>query len=168
MPDAPAAPKNTLGMIGLIMGVLSLLTCGLLSPLAVFVSALGLRKEPRTTSIAGIVLGTASLIMAPVLGLLIAIAVPGFVRAREVSRANACNLNLQRIDAAKQAWAVAHKDAPRTVQPTWYELSGGLEGTYLSSVPKCPGGGTYVIGDLDSPPTCNYAQGTFRHTVIGK
>ena len=31
--------------------------------------------------------------------------------AREVSRQNACAENLQRIDAAKQEWAIRRKDA---------------------------------------------------------
>ena len=46
------------------------------------------------------------MIVVAVIGLLSAIAVPNFVRARIVSQTNACINNLRQIDAAKQQWAL--------------------------------------------------------------
>ena len=46
------------------------------------------------------------MIVVAVIGLLSAIAVPNFVRARIVSQTSACINNLRQIDAAKQQWAL--------------------------------------------------------------
>ena len=40
------------------------------------------------------------MIVVAIIGILIAIAVPGFIRAREVSRRNSCQENLTKIDGA--------------------------------------------------------------------
>jgi prepilin-type N-terminal cleavage/methylation domain-containing protein len=46
------------------------------------------------------------MIVVLIIGILLAIAVPNFVRARESSRAKACVSNLKQIDAAKEQWAM--------------------------------------------------------------
>src|SRR5262249_39699966 len=78
---------------------------------------------------------------------------PNWVRAREESRARACARNLQEIEAAKDLWAMEHRHADDAA-PSADELYG--PGAYLRSVPDCPDGGTYTIGDLSTPPTCSH------------
>ena len=46
------------------------------------------------------------MIVVAIIGLLAAIAIPNFVRARQTSQTNACINNLRQIDAAKQQWAL--------------------------------------------------------------
>ncbi|HEY9172626.1 MAG TPA: prepilin-type N-terminal cleavage/methylation domain-containing protein, partial [Verrucomicrobiae bacterium] len=46
------------------------------------------------------------MIVVAIIGLLAAIAIPNFVKARETSRTNACISNLRQIDGAKQQWAL--------------------------------------------------------------
>lgn len=52
-----AVEKNTIGLIGLVVSVLGIITCGLLSPLGLVISLVALVKPPRALAIAGVVLG---------------------------------------------------------------------------------------------------------------
>ena len=92
------------------------------------------------------------MIVVLIIGILLAIAVPNFVRAREVSRAKACVANLRSITYAKEQWAIEqHKQTTDT--PTATDLYGS--NNYLHSTPACPSGGTYSINDLASWPACS-------------
>jgi len=92
------------------------------------------------------------MIVVLIIGILLAIAVPNFVKARETSRAKSCLSNLRSICYAKEQWAVEMKkgttDTP--VDTALYGSSG-----YLMQTPTCPGGGTYTINDLANFPTCS-------------
>ena len=46
------------------------------------------------------------MIVVAIIGLLAAIAIPNFVKARQTAQTNACINNLRIIDAAKQQWAL--------------------------------------------------------------
>src|SRR5207302_1987557 len=46
------------------------------------------------------------MIVVLIIGILLAVAIPSFVQARESSRAKACVANLKQIDSAKQQWAM--------------------------------------------------------------
>ena len=46
------------------------------------------------------------MIVVAIIGLLAAIAIPNFIRARQTSQTNACINNLRQIDAGKQQWAL--------------------------------------------------------------
>lgn len=95
------------------------------------------------------------MIVVAIIGLLAAIAVPNFVKARETSRMNACINNLRQIDGAKQQWALEAKAAP-TATPTDNDLYGA--GLYIKTEPACPASGTYTIGSLANAPTCTVAN----------
>ncbi len=55
------------------------------------------------------------MIVVAIIGIIIAIAVPAFLRARENSRATACQENLTKIDGAKEQYALEFKYANDTV-----------------------------------------------------
>jgi hypothetical protein len=88
---------------------------------------------------------------AATVGVLAAIAIPNFVKARETSQKNACINNLRQIDAAKQQWAIENKKQS-TDTSTMEDLQ-----RYLGKVPVCPEGGTYTIGSVGEKPTCSQA-----------
>ncbi|MGA2853715.1 MAG: DUF3352 domain-containing protein [Verrucomicrobiota bacterium] len=92
-----------------------------------------------------------SALLAPVavVGMLSAIAIPNFVKARATSQQNACINNLRQIDGAKQEWAL-EKGKKATDVPTKQDLL-----PYLRSWPVCLQGGTYIIGPMDEKPTCS-------------
>ncbi len=94
------------------------------------------------------------MIVVAIIGLLAAIAIPNFVKARETSRTNACISNLRQIDGAKQQWALETKAAVDAV-PDDDDLFGA--GKYIGKKPECPAGGTYTTGDLGTPPECDVA-----------
>ncbi len=108
------------------------------------------------------------MIVVAIIGILIAIAVPGFLRAREVSRLRSCQENLTKIDGAKQTWALEYnKDGGQT--PTWDDLVQANDTGYLRDTPTCPlddsgtAGSTYTIGTVDSRPDCSEGTGDFVH-----
>src|SRR3712207_162392 len=51
------------------------------------------------------------MIVVLIIGILMAIAVPNFIRARESSRRNSCIANLKQIDSAKEQWAMDNRAA---------------------------------------------------------
>ena len=108
------------------------------------------------------------MIVVAIIGILLAIAVPGYIRAREVARRNVCQENLVKMDTAKSIWALDNnKEA--TDSPTWGDLvkAGGNE-TYLRLKPICPidenrDGATYTIGQIDELPDCDKGIAEFSH-----
>ena len=92
------------------------------------------------------------MIVVLIIGILLAIAVPNFIKARESSRTKSCIANLKQIEAAKEQWAMDTK-AAATATPTAAVLYGATN--YVKNTPACPSGGTYTIGDLATRPSCN-------------
>src|SRR5947208_2417726 len=92
------------------------------------------------------------MIVVLIIGILLAIAVPNFIKARESSRTKSCIANLKQIEAAKEQWAMDTK-AASTATPTAAQLYGAT--AYVKNTPSCPSGGTYTIGDMNTRPTCD-------------
>ncbi len=92
------------------------------------------------------------MIVVAIIGFLAAIAVPNFVKAREVSQKSACIANLKQIDGAKASWALEKKQQT-TATPNDTDLFGDTN--YIRTKPTCPGGGTYTLGAVSTRPTCN-------------
>jgi prepilin-type N-terminal cleavage/methylation domain-containing protein len=91
------------------------------------------------------------MIVVAVIGLLAAIALPSFARARTNSQVKLCFSNLRALDAAKQQWAIENNkrdtDIPVTANLTPYLRSGAL--------PQCPGAGTYSLRRVSRNPSCS-------------
>ncbi|CAN5171921.1 N/A [soil metagenome] len=104
------------------------------------------------------------MIVVAIIGILIAIAVPSFLRAREISRRNACQENQSKIDGSKQQWALDNNKPASAAAPVWSDLIGAT--LYMRKTPVCPSAGSYVIGALSADPTCSLStgNGTFNHT----
>jgi prepilin-type N-terminal cleavage/methylation domain-containing protein len=97
------------------------------------------------------------MIVVLIIGILLAIAVPNFVRARESSRTKACVANLKQIEAAKEQWAMDTR-AGSDATPNWSDLVG--PNNYMKAQPVCPSGGTYSIGNVATPPSCSISAHT--------
>jgi prepilin-type N-terminal cleavage/methylation domain-containing protein len=89
------------------------------------------------------------MIVVLIIGILLAIAVPNFMKARDNSRAKSCIANLHQIDAAKQQAAMDLK-LQNTDTPTQAQLSPD----YIKNWPSCPANGTYAINVMSVDPTC--------------
>ena len=99
------------------------------------------------------------MIVVAIIGLLAAIAIPNFIKARTTSQMNACINNLRQVDGAIQQWALENKkDSGATVAFT--DISG-----YLKNAVICPSGGTtfansYTITDVATKPVCKKVAAT--------
>ena len=95
------------------------------------------------------------MIVVAIIGLLAAIAIPNFVKARATSQANACINNLRQIDAAANQFALEQKATTgQTINfPT--DLTPYIKLNSNSSVPPCPAGGTYADASVGAQPTCS-------------
>lgn len=104
------------------------------------------------------------MIVVAIIGLLAAIAIPNFVRARTTSQTNACINNLRQIDGAIQQWALENNAAPTdtvgvaSVAPYLGRGAGAtVNGTAAGDI-QCPGSGVYALTTVAVPPTCNIAN----------
>ena len=93
------------------------------------------------------------MIVVAIIGLLAAIAIPNFVRARTQSQKNACINNLRQIDGAVQQWALENKKAA-SATVGFTDIS-----SYLKNSVMCPMGGTtfgtsYTLNGVTGKPTC--------------
>jgi len=91
------------------------------------------------------------MIVVAIIGLLAAIAIPNFIKARQSSQKNACINNLRQIEGAKAKWALENKKVG-TDLPTATDLYGAT--LYIKAAPTCPAGGAYTIGTVDTPASC--------------
>ena len=99
------------------------------------------------------------MIVVAIIGLLAAIAIPNFVRARTTSQTNACRSNLRQIDGAKQQWALEF-GAPTNSRPGIAELQPYMGRGVGGTLPTCPMDAqstwstSYRSGDMGSIPVC--------------
>jgi prepilin-type N-terminal cleavage/methylation domain-containing protein len=99
------------------------------------------------------------MIVVAIIGLLAAIAIPNFVRARTTSQKNACINNLRQIDGAVQQWALEQKKAA-SATVAYTDIK-----DYLKNSVICPSGGTafsdsYTISTVAVKPTCQKVSAT--------
>ena len=113
------------------------------------------------------------MIVVAIIGIIIAIAIPGFMRAREVSRATSCQENLIKIEGAVDNYALDYDLTDgATLSGGWNVIVGRT--LYLKKTPRCRGGGTYLYWDtVGAAPTCTYSppgwfdtrQGRYAHSL---
>ena len=106
------------------------------------------------------------MIVVAIIGLLAAIAIPNFVRARATTQANACINNLTQIDNAGQEWAIENNKASGATASVSANLSPYIKLNATSKVPGCPGGGTYNdTVSVGTSPTCSLSTSTPAHKL---
>jgi prepilin-type N-terminal cleavage/methylation domain-containing protein len=106
----------------------------------------------RTSRKAGFTLVEIMIVVA-IIGLLGAMAIPNFIKARTNSQTNACINNLRQLDGAVQQWALENnKMASANVTSTDILpfMGRGVNGQW----PVCPAGGNYVVSTVNAKPTC--------------
>ena len=113
------------------------------------------------------------MIVVAIIGLLAAIAIPNFVKARQNSQTNACINNLRQIDGAKQQYALeqgktgAATVATTDIQPYLGRGSGGSVATMDCPLVKPPASlSGYTLGDLNTAPVCKNYDATTHPAVL--
>src|SRR6266536_5823142 len=111
----------------------------------------------RTSKKSGFTLVEIMIVVA-IIGLLAAIAIPNFVRARTTSQQNACINNLRQLDGAVQQYALENKLAS-TASYTLTVLQPYIKLTSTGNLPACPGGGNYSAGTyVTNAPLCSLSS----------
>ena len=100
-------------------------------------------------------------IVVMVIGILIMIAVPQFIRSRAQGQARTCISSLKKLEEAKQQWGIAMS------QPAGAPCQmNDLVPDYVKRLPLCPTSGVYTVGTLDEKPLCSVGGvGTFAHKL---
>jgi len=97
------------------------------------------------------------MIVVAIIGLLAAIAIPSFVRAREKAQQTVCISNLKGIEGIKGTWALETRRGS-TDTPADADLFGPT--LYMSAKPSCPANGAYTINQVDTKPACSVPNHT--------
>src|SRR5665213_278486 len=92
------------------------------------------------------------MILVAIIGLLAAIAIPNFIKARATAQANACISDLRQIDAAINEWALETGKSTGASIPSINTVSAYIRLNSASSIPSCPAGGTYSVTSVGSIP----------------
>jgi len=91
------------------------------------------------------------MIVVAIIGLLAAIAIPNFVKARTTAQQKACIQNMKQIDAAKEQWALENKKTQGEAV-----VDDDVNAYLKNSLrPACPSGGTYTYGAVGVNPSCS-------------
>src|SRR5450432_53262 len=104
------------------------------------------------------------LIVVAIIGLLSAIAIPNFARARQTAQTNACINNLRVIDHAKQQWALEQgKVGTDTPSAEEIEVYVGRAGNVM---PNEPLGGSYSILAVSIAPSCSKEDDVLHKAML--
>ena len=128
--DSPEQPSsNKCGVVGLILSITGVLLCGLwlLTIPGFIISIIGLRKEPKTAAITGVVLGGVGIIEFFLIGLLMpALMLPVLGRARQIAQVTITTSNIHHVQIASENYKVDNGSYPQSLD----ELT---EGIYIDS-----------------------------------
>ena len=100
------------------------------------------------------------MIVVAIIGLLAAIAIPNFVKARDTAQKNACIANLKQIQGAIQVWAIDNNASGGAVVGMT-----NIVNDYIKKTPACPKSGTYTLTNVDTDPTCSLSAAPNSHTL---
>lgn len=161
-PVPPTTRNAPAAIWSLVLGILGLVCFGLFAGIPAVICGHTAQSRIRRSAgaltgeglaLGGLITGyisiALSLIMIP---MIVAIAIPNFVKAREVAQRNACINNLRQIEGAVQQWALEHSK-PDDAVPTFAEVNAYFKGT--NSIFTCPAGGSYTLGAVNERPTCS-------------
>ncbi len=106
------------------------------------------------------------MIVVAIIGLLAAIAIPSFIKARTESQKNACINNLRQIDSAKEQWALNDNQAAAAACVAG-DIDAYIKGTTAKVI--CPAdsektfASSYTINAVGTDPAC--AKAVAGHTL---
>jgi prepilin-type N-terminal cleavage/methylation domain-containing protein len=118
-------------------------------------------KTTKTSRKAGFTLVEIMIVVA-IIGLLAAIAIPNFIKARATSQQNACINNLRQIDGAINEWAMETGQSNGASVPSAQTVSAYIKLNAGNSVPTCPAGGSYSTTTVGDNPQVSCSLSTLN------
>ena len=108
------------------------------------------------------------MIVVAIIGLLAAIAIPNFVRARTTAQMNACINNLRQIDAALQQWALENNASASTAVTSGSTIqvylgrgaSGSIASVFCPADTSRTFATSYTLVDVSTKPACQIVPTT--------
>jgi prepilin-type N-terminal cleavage/methylation domain-containing protein len=100
------------------------------------------------------------MIVVAIIGLLAAIAIPNFIRARATSQCTACINNLRQIDYGINEWALENGQSTGSPVASPSTVSSYIKLNSRGSVPSCPAGGTYTTSTVGATPQVSCSLST--------
>ena len=94
------------------------------------------------------------MIVVAIIGLLAAIAIPNFVKARATAQANGCINNLKQIDSAANEFALERGNKTGDLIAFPSDLTPYIKLNAAGSIPPCPAGGNYIDESVGAQPQC--------------
>lgn len=100
------------------------------------------------------------MIVVLILGVLMTLALPSFINARDSTQSKSCIANLKKFQGAKEQYAFDSRLPAGSSTPiTWTNIAGYLRypNANATTGPTCPTkGDAYTYGTLAENPTCGY------------
>ena len=107
------------------------------------------------------------MIVVAIIGLLAAIAIPNFVKARATAQANGCINNLRQIDAAANQFALENKKTSGSAVNWPTDLVPYIKLNSAGSIPGCPAGGDYGTAfTVGNSPSCTLGSSVTPSHVL--
>jgi competence protein ComGC len=107
------------------------------------------------------------MIIIGIISIIVLIAVPTWIRQREIARGYACQENLSKIDQSKELYALEGRLTNGTFV-TMSDLVRPNQSGYLKYEPRCPASGSYIINPIGTDPSCSYYGSESPKTVDHK
>jgi len=106
------------------------------------------------------------MIVVLILGMLLAMVIPYYVRQRATAQADACINNLVKIDDAVCQFALerGRKSGDAVTFPD--DLTPYIKLNTLGSIPPCPAGGAYSISIVGTNPACSLSSLTIQPHIL--
>ena len=106
------------------------------------------------------------MIVVAILGLLMAIAVPYYVRQRSTAQANSCISNLLKLDDAVCQFALERGKKTGDAVAYPQDLTPYIKLNSVGQIPTCPASGFYALAAVGSHPTCSLGVSVSPQHVI--
>ena len=112
------------------------------------------------------------MIVVGIIGMLAAISIPNFVRARSRSQTNVCINNLRQIEQAKQQWATETRQVANAI-PQQSDLDPYIGRSGSANNVVCPSGGasatfttSYTLNSVTNKAVCKFVpSGPMPHAL---